>query len=113
MQNLTGFIVSVKPKGNEPIDYKYNNEIRTLLPDEDFIGYFWVMSNTDKTDPPHFAGIHKIALVSNQGHFKYEKEAWFDIEKVNISIIAKRGPESNNRFLPKEYDGFETWNAIN
>ena len=112
MENLTGFIVGVRAKGDCPVYYSCDNEMKLLAPDEVFIGYFRqsVGSKTGSTK----AYIHETRLVDAQEkRFVYGKEAVFDSNEVTMEIIALRGPEGNNRFLPPDYDQkYDTWNLV-
>ncbi|WP_210466865.1 hypothetical protein [Rufibacter roseolus] len=113
MDNITGFIVKVKPKGSGPIEYKYNDRAAQLTEEEDFVGYFRMMSNPEKSDPPYYGSVQKITLVDREKLlFRYEDDAIFNLDEVNITIVAKRGPERNNRYLPEFYNQFDTWNNV-
>jgi len=110
MENITGFIVKVTPKGSEPVKYQYDGKTSMLDFNEDFIGYFWQMTGRNDDNSWQFAHINKLSLIDpDRKQFRYEKEAIFDIPTVNIAIKAKRGPDSNNRFLPDKFDHLETW----
>ena len=113
MENITGFIVRVLPLDEKPTEFIYYGEIATLNVGDEFIGYFWQM--TDKDDAGNFqkAHIRKINLVDPEKRlFKFEGEAKFNVSTVLISIHAKIGPESKNRFLSQEFDEYDTWNLL-
>ncbi len=113
MDNITGFIVEVKSKSGETVEYTYNNEKTILSGNDVFVGYFWQMTVPEKDGEYYKAHITKISLIDKQKLlFRYEKEAVFDTNEVEITIKAKRGPESNNKFLEKTYDKYETWNSV-
>lgn len=113
MENITGFIVDVKPINGEIAEYNYDGKKIFLLETDIFIGYFYQMTDCRENEICKNAHIIKIKLIDKQKLlFQYEREAIFDISKVIIKIRAKRGPESNNKYLPKEYDKYETWNSI-
>ena len=44
MDNITGFIVTVKGKQNKPVKYYSDGIEKTLDPEEAFLGYFWQMT---------------------------------------------------------------------
>jgi len=113
MENITGFIVLVEPFGEKPIEFIYNGEKAALKVGDKFIGYFWQMTDKDVAGNFHKAHIRKINLVDTEKRlFRFKGEAKFNVSTVSISIHAKIGPESNNRFLPKEFDQYDTWNLI-
>lgn len=113
MENITGFIVRVEPLGEKPIEFIYNGEKATLNIDDYFVGYFWQMTDKDDTGNFHKAHIRKINLVDPEKRlFKFESQAKFDVSSVSIKIHAKIGPESNNKFLSKEFDQYDTWNLL-
>lgn len=113
MENITGFIVEITTKGNDPISYFYGNSERKLYPGDKFLGYFFQMTDEDENGFWQKSHITKISLVDDKKFlFKYEMDAIFNTELVNFQIIAKRGPESNNIGMPDIYDKFPTWNPL-
>lgn len=111
MVDLTGFIVTVKPIGGDPVEYEYDGRKALLTIEDDFIGYLGCMHDKNEDDTWKYADIDKITLIDKEKLlFHYKKIAVFDTNKVVITIKAKRGPESNNKGLPEEYDQYETWN---
>lgn len=111
MENITGFIVEIRGKGECPVPYKYGMDHRSLQPDEVFIGYFRQTLGGNSPDSKK-AYIRETKLVdSKEKHFVYGEEAIFDCDRVTIKIHALRGPESNNRYLPAEYfQMYDIWN---
>ncbi|WP_394754159.1 hypothetical protein [Crenothrix sp.] len=110
-ENITGFIVEVITKNQAPIDYVYDNKWKILQANESFIGYFWQM--TERQDDGTFqkAHIRETRLRDiDKKIFSYGGEAVFSYDEVLITIRALRGPDSNNRFLSKEFKKYETWN---
>jgi len=113
MKNITGFIVEVRPKKSKTVEFIFDGGTAILSEKNLFIGYFWQMTDLDLNGEWTKAYVTKISLLDIEKLlFCYDKEAIFDINEVEISIKAKRGPESNNKFLPAEYDKLETWNLI-
>lgn len=111
MEKISGFIVRVKPLKNCPVFYMYNGVKATLNVDEEFIGYFWQATNNDVSGNFMKAHIQKTVLVDPvRLVFQYEGEAVFDTDNVIIEIIAKRGPDLNNKYLSNKFDKYDTWN---
>ncbi len=111
--NITGFIVDVKPISGKTVEYIYDGKKKFLLETDIFTGYFWSMTGSNENGIWKNAHITKISLIDTQKLlFQYEKEAIFDTSNVEIIIKAKRGPDSNNIYLPKEYEKYETWNSV-
>jgi hypothetical protein len=111
-ENLTGFIVEVRSKTQAPISYQYDSKSKTLKPSETFVGYFWQM--TDKQDDGTWekAYIHETRLVDiSKKLFSYGGKAIFSYNEVLLTILALRGPDSNNRYLSREFEIYETWNS--
>lgn len=113
MKNITGFIVEVSSKNQKSIEYIFDGSIKILNNEDKFIGYFWQITEKGPYSSWDNAYIHEVILINNeQKLFKYGGETIFDLSKVNLKIKAKRGPESNNKYLPSDYDKYETWNQF-
>jgi len=113
MKGSPGFVVKVVPNKVEPISYQSNGFMKNLSPEDEFIGYFWQILTQKNGAQCHVANITRI--VPNDGVsklFHYADEAWFDMNDIETTIVALRGPSSNNRFLSKKYKAFETWNIV-
>ncbi len=111
MEGRPGFVVRVAPSKEESITYHSEGLVKTLGPEDEFIGYFWQVLTESNGVQCHLANITRI--VPNDGASKlyhYADEAWFDMGDIKTTIVALRGPVSNNRFLAKKYRVFETWN---
>lgn len=105
MKGQPGLIVSVKPKNEQKVKYLYNNNETYLSDNEEFIGYFW--QTTGKAN----AHITKIELIDKEKLlFRYSREAIFDINTVDITVKAKRGPIRDTIGMPPKYDKYEIWN---
>jgi len=112
-ENLTGFIVEVRTKDQISVTYQYAGTCKTLKPNQTFVGYFWQM--TEKQDDGTFkkAHIQEIQLIDMANKlFSYGKQAVFAVDQIVISILALRGPDSNNRYLSEEFNKYETWNSV-
>ncbi len=110
MKGSPGFVVKVVPSRDELISYQSNGLIKTLSQDDEFIGYFWQILTERDGAQCHVANVTRI--IPNNGASKlyhYADEAWFDMRDIKTTIIALRGPRSNNRFLDKKFRVFETW----
>lgn len=110
MKGETGFIVSVKCKTDQSVTYSYGEEQKVLKPGEVFIGYFW--QEHVRTPDGGFRDAHvKEAIIVDDAkrHFRYGADAVFPNDKVEIELLALRGPKSNTKHLPKKYQQFETW----
>ena len=112
-ENLTGFIVEVSTRNQTPSRYQYNTTSKILQPNETFVGYFYQM--TDKQDDGTFkkSHIHETRpLDMDKKLFSYGEIAIFSNDEVLITILALRGPDSNNRYLSRKFENYETWNLI-
>jgi len=107
MENLTGFIVSVRTKSNSPVSYTIDNEPAVLLPGEEFIGYLQSETQDSLESDWTRAHLQKVILMSEKRKlFRYGGSATFASGGIVVSILAKRGPAT----YPAEYDQYETWN---
>lgn len=80
MENITGFIVRVKPLGRKPTHYYYNGSETILDIGDEFIGYFWQMTEKDEVGKFHKAHIRKVILIDSEKlFFRYGGEAAFDL----------------------------------
>ena len=114
MENITGFVVEVKPKPRkrDAISYQYDAGTKLLRPDETFVGYFWQMTDRQNDGTYKKAHIRETLLHdADKKLFSYGGEAVFSLDDVVITIRALRGPASNNRHLSKEFKKYETWNC--
>lgn len=110
MKGVPGFIVKVVPSKAGQICYQSNGFVKTLNPEDEFIGYFWQILNEKDGAKCHLANITRIVPRSSDSKsFCYADEAWFEMSDIETIVVALRGPKSNNRFLTKEYRAFETW----
>lgn len=112
MEGRPGFVVTVVPN-KERISYQSEGLLKTLSPGDEFIGYFWQILTQRDGVQCHVANITRI--VASDGVSKlyhYADEAWFDMGDIITTIIALRGPRSNNRFLAKKFRVFETWDIV-
>jgi len=107
MENLTGFIVSVRTKSNSPVSYTIDNEPVVLLPGEEFIGYLQAETQDSLESDWTRAHLQKVILMSEKRKlFRYGGSATFASGGIVVSILAKRGSNS----YPHEFDQYETWN---
>lgn len=103
MDNLTGFIVSVRSRTHGPSSYEYDGVRRTLGPGEEFIGYYWQI-----TDVAH---IQEVTIVDPEKKtFVYGEQAIFDTSEVTISIRALRAEVS---YSGGDFSKFERWISLN
>lgn len=113
MRGSPGFVVKVVPNKEERINYQSEDLLKTLSPEDEFIGYFWQILTQRDGVQCHVANITRIVPSDgNSKLFHYADEAWFDMADIKTTIVALRGPASNNRFLSKEYRAFETWDIV-
>jgi len=110
--NFTGFIVEVKIKNQHAVSYRYDGETKLLELNETYVGYFWQMTGAQDDGTFKKAHVHETLLIdADKKLFLYGGEAVFSVDDVVITIRALRGPTSNNRYLPKKYEKYETWNS--
>ena len=116
MENITGFIVEVRTRGERPVAYDYGGDLATLNAGEPFIGYVYMMTQKGEfheNKPFIMAHIDKIEIVDREKRtFKYNQKAVFNLNEVTVKIWGLRGPESNNTCLPEKFKRYDTWNAI-
>lgn len=113
MKGAPGFVVKVVPCKDEQISYHSNGERKTLSHEDEFIGYFWQILTERNGVACHLANITRIIPSDDLDSklFHYADEAWFEMSDIRTTIIALRGPRSNNRFLPPKYKAFEVWDV--
>ena len=105
-----GFIYEVASTRDFPIEYRYGRVSLFLKPGEKFVGYFQQVFTNEK----RWAYVHRTYLIDPENNrFEYGEVAVFDMDDVTFNFIALRGPASNNRYLPKEFEKYPTWISIN
>ena len=110
-ENLMGFIVEVKPKGQCEISYQYDSVTKVLHQGETFLGYFWQMTDLQEDGSFRRAHIEETILLEDKAprQFSYGGKAVFTVNNISISIRALRVPDSNNCNLSMELKDHETW----
>lgn len=105
-ENLTGFIVEVRPRKDNAQIFSQNGEERYLSISAPILGYFQQM--TDKKNDGRFHKAHLIEIEIADPEKKSYKELdqiTVKIDDVNITIRALRG---GNEY-PSEFAIYETW----
>jgi len=111
MENLTGFIVSVRPKHGQSVNYECDGNSHTLAADDEFVGYYWQITDVALSVP--LAHIQEVSLVDTERkQFAYGKRVRFPLPDIAVSIRALRGDVSYTGSMVK-LDQIERWFPIN
>lgn len=108
-ENLTGFIVEVRPRKDNVQIFSQDGRVRYLSISAPILGYFWQV--TDKRNDGRFHKAHLIEIEITDPRRKLYRELdqlTVNIDDVNITILALRG---GNEY-PSEFSIYETWTRL-
>ena len=106
MDNITGFIVSVRTKGTTPVPYTSGNEEKFLQPTEELLGYFQSIS-LSAIGAHEGIGHIKETVPINRKRYRYYwgNDISFQTIDMHIEIKANRGSNPP----PLGYEYLDTW----
>lgn len=115
MKGVSGFVCSVRvTDGLDQVQYFFpeSGESRILRAGEVFTGYFRNIGD-DGTGPQTAVFVRYVQVDPDHPVYIEGEVSVFKREEVAITLLAKRTPESMNRFLSEPYRSLPCWYRAN